>query len=94
MESLENKTKKELLDLLAEQRNTIEKLEAETAALAEEITKFEEKNCDGIVEKLIAEKSGLLELLKVTCDNNCPHHHAPEACKNCSVEKRVKEICG
>ena len=89
---MENKTKAELLQLIAERDEIVKKLEADAASLVEELAKLEEKICDDVVEKLTAEKKELLELLKISCDNNCPHHHAPEACKNCSIEQRLSKI--
>lgn len=33
----------------------------------------------------------LLAIIQASCADHCPHHAAPEACKNCSIAQRRDE---
>ena len=94
LEKLEKLTKADLLKVIGELQNTLEELETGTEELAKKVEEVEKNTCEDVVEKLTSEKSVLRELVEISCRENCPHHKNEDACKNCSVAEKLKDIDG
>ena len=94
LEKLEKLTKADLLKIIGELQKTLDEIESGTEDLAKKVEEVEKRTCEEVVKKLTSEKTILRDLVEISCRENCPHHKNEDACKNCSVAEKLKDIDG
>ena len=105
MEGLTRKTKAELVKMvqqLTEDKTTLEKLQA----ITEEHFQAQKFRADDLQKKLelrngaVSQEfervkkfnAALLDLVEMSCRDHCPHHGAPDACRNCAIHQELEAM--
>jgi regulator of replication initiation timing len=79
-----------VVNLQAENDELKKKLAAAEATVITNSTK-------ALTAEIAAERkanSALRELVTLSCKDHCPHHLQQEACRNCSIHRKLSEIIG
>lgn len=101
MENLEKKKKEELIVIIYDLQKELEEARDKNTILKQELTQKIE-DAKETLETLKARKaipntdtdkiSALLEIIKLSCQDHCPHGGKVEACKNCSIYLKLEKL--
>lgn len=104
MENLEKKTKAELIQQIEAMRGANSILEGDLKEMKSDLEEARKKlkkaesgatvttDNPAIMAELGEAKKTITELrdiIKMSCNDHCPHHGNPDACRNCEINKRM-----
>jgi len=105
VENLEKKTKAELIQQIEAMRGANSILEGDLKEIKSDLEEARKKlkkaesvatvttdNNPAITAELGEAKKTIAELrdiIKMSCNDHCPHHGNPDSCRNCEINKRM-----
>jgi len=93
---MEKKNKEQLIGMIADLERELETVRAANAILDSDLCKARAELDAAKKDQKHPRKDTIIavlrELIKLSCDDHCPHHGRIDACKNCTIHVRLEEL--